>query len=118
VITPENARDMFEQTGVDAVMIGRSAMGNPWIFREIRHFLDTGEHLPPPSWQERLKVIKEHLIMKCDWQGEKVGVLEMRKMYGGYLKGFHGAVDLRHRLMQERSREGVLGILDGLTIDN
>ena len=111
VNTPEDARDMFEQTGVDAVMIGRSAMGNPWIFREIRHFLDTGEHLPPPSWQERLEVIREHLNMKCDWLGEKIGVLEMRKMYGGYLKGFHGAVRLRSLLMQENGREGVLRVL-------
>ena len=118
VLTPENARDMFEQTGVDAVMIGRGAMGNPWIFREVRHFLDTGEHLPPPSWQDRLAVIKEHLNMKCDWQGEKVGVLEMRKMYGGYLKGFHGAADLRKRLMQEKSRDGVLAVLEEFTIDD
>ena len=112
VTTPEAARDMFEQTGVDAVMIGRGAMGNPWIFREVRHFLDTGEHLPPPSWQERLEVIKEHLNMKCDWLGEKTGVLEMRKMYGGYLKGFQGATRLRFLLMQETSREGVLRVLE------
>lgn len=112
VTTPEAARDMFEQTGVDAVMIGRGAMGNPWIFREVRHFLDTGEHLPPPSWQERLEIIKEHLNMKCDWLGEKTGVLEMRKMYGGYLKGFHGATRLRVQLMQEKGRQGVLRILE------
>jgi len=112
VTTPEAARDMFEQTGVDAVMIGRGAMGNPWIFREVRHFLDTGEHLPPPSWQERLEIIKEHLNMKCDWLGEKTGVLEMRKMYGGYLKGFHGATRVRVQLMQEKGRQGVLRILE------
>jgi len=112
VVTPESARDMFEQTGVDAVMIGRAAVGNPWIFREIRHFLATGEYLPSPSWQERLGVIKEHLEMKCDWQGERTAVLEMRKMYGGYLKGFHGAVRLRSSLMAETTRDGVIRVLD------
>ncbi len=111
VFTPENARDMFEQTGVDAVMIGRASLGNPWIFREVRHFLDTGEHLPPPSWEERLEVITEHLDMKCAWQGERTGVLEMRKMYVGYLKGFPGAARLRNRLMEESGRDGVLRAL-------
>ena len=111
VYTPEAARDMFEQTGVDAVMIGRAALGNPWIFREVRHFLDTGEHFPAPSWEEKLEIIKEHLTMKCDWLGEKVGVLEMRKTYGGYLKGFRGAAMLRSLIMEEKTMEGVLKVL-------
>jgi len=112
VFTPEAARDMFEQTGVDAVMIGRAAVGNPWIFRDVRHFLETGELLPPPPWSERVEIIKEHLAMKCEWLGEKVGVLEMRKMYRGYLKGFRGAAALRSRIMEEKTMEGVMRVLD------
>lgn len=113
VFTVEDARDMFEETGVDAVMVGRAALGNPWIFREIRFFLETGEYLPPPSWEERLEVMIEHLEMKCSWQGERTGVLEMRKMYGGYLKGFHGAAKLRNQLMEEQSLAGVVKSLRG-----
>ena len=112
VFTPGAARDMFEQTGVDAVMVGRAAVGNPWIFRAFRHFLDTGELVSPPPWEERVEIIREHLVMKCEWLGEKVGVLEMRKMYSGYLKGFRGAAALRGRIMEEKTMEGVIRVLE------
>jgi len=118
VSCPEDALRMFEETGVDAVMIGRAALGNPWVFREVRHFLETGEHLAPPSWEEKLEVIIEHLSMKCEWQGEKVAVLEMRKMYSGYLKGFRGAAQLRSRLMEAKSREGVIKVLENAEVES
>ena len=118
VSCPEDALRMFEETGVDAVMIGRAALGNPWVFREVRHFLETGEHLAPPSWEEKREVITEHLSMKCEWQGEKVAVLEMRKMYAGYLKGFRGAAALRNRLMEEKSREGVINDLENAEVES
>ena len=109
--TPEKVRQMFDETGVDAVMIGRGAIGNPWIFRDTKHFLETGERLPPPSWEERQAVVAEHLTLKCEWLGETKGVLEMRRMYGGYFKGFRRASALRTLLMGQHTRDGVLETL-------
>lgn len=97
--TPERVRDMFD-TGVDAVMIGRGAIGNPWIFRDAKALLETGEVPDPPSWEERVSVVAEHLALKCAWLGETKGVLEMRRMYGGYFKGLRGASRLRTLLME------------------
>ncbi|MDX1419557.1 MAG: tRNA dihydrouridine synthase DusB [Rubricoccaceae bacterium] len=109
--TPQRVKAMFDETGVDAVMIGRGAIGNPWIFRDARAFLETGEVPPPPPWEERVGVVAEHLTLKCAWLGERKGVLEMRRMYGGYFKGHRGASQLRARLMEETERDGVLEVL-------
>ncbi len=102
---------MFETTGVDAVMIGRGAIGNPWIFRDAKAYMATGQIPPPPSWQERLAVVCEHLRMKCQWLGERKGVREMRRMYGGYFKGFRCASQLRMRLSGAESQGEVLDVL-------
>ena len=109
--TPERAKAMFDETGVDAVMIGRGAIGNPWIFRDARALLDVGEVPDPPSWEERIAVVAEHLVLKCAWLGERKGVLEMRRMYGGYFKGHRGASQLRMRLMEHDTQAGVLDLL-------
>ena len=109
--TPERAQAMFDQTGVDAVMIGRGAIGNPWIFRDARALLDVGEVPDPPSWEERIAVVAEHVVLKCAWLGERKGVLEMRRMYGGYFKGHRGASQLRMRLMEHDTQAGVLDLL-------
>ena len=109
--TPEKIKQMFDETGVDGVMIGRGAIGNPWIFRDAKVYLETGALPPPPSWEERLSVVAEHLTLKCEWLGERTGVLEMRRMYGGYFKGFRNASALRTRLMEESTRDGVLDVL-------
>ena len=109
--TPEKIRDMFEQTGVDAVMVGRGAIGNPWIFRDARALMESGEVPPPPLWQERIEVVAEHLRLKCEWLGERRGVLEMRKMYGGYFKSLPGSQNLRKQLMAETRADRVLEIL-------
>jgi nifR3 family TIM-barrel protein len=109
--TPEKIKAMFDETGVDAVMIGRGAIGNPWIFRDARVYLETGEIPPAPPWEERLQVVAEHLTLKCEWLGERKGVLEMRRMYGGYFKGFRNASALRTRIMEESTLAGVLEIL-------
>ncbi|NNF58334.1 MAG: tRNA dihydrouridine synthase DusB [Rhodothermaceae bacterium] len=108
---PEKVQAMFDETGVDAVMIGRGAIGNPWIFRDTKAFLETGEVPAPPSWDERVAVVAEHLTLKCAWLGERKGVLEMRRMYGGYFKGHRGASQLRQRLMEFKDRDGVLEVL-------
>ena len=109
--TPERVRDMFDETGCDGVMIGRGAIGNPWIFRDARAFLEHGEVPDPPSWEERVSVVAEHLTLKCAWLGERKGVLEMRRMYGGYFKGHRGASQLRALLMEHQDKDGVLDIL-------
>lgn len=106
--TPEKVRQMFDETAVDGVMIGRGAIGNPWIFREVKAYLETGEVLPPPSWEERVQVVAEHLTLKCAWLGEHKGVMEMRRMYGGYFKGFPNASRLRALIMEEQTKAGVL----------
>lgn len=74
--------------GVDGIMIGRASIGNPWIFREIKHFLKTGEQLPPPTIDERVDAAKEHLVRSLEWKGERVGVVEMRRHYTNYFRGY------------------------------
>jgi tRNA-dihydrouridine synthase B len=102
---------MFDETGVDAVMIGRGAIGNPWVFRDARAFLDTGSVPDPPSWDERASVAAEHLQLKASWLGERKGVMEMRRMYGGYFKGQRNASQLRQLLMAEDTLAGALEVL-------
>jgi nifR3 family TIM-barrel protein len=108
---PKAVEAMFEETGVDAVMLGRGALGNPWIFERTKIYFETGEVPPPPSWEERVQVVAEHLSMKCEWLGERTGVLEMRKNYSSYFKGFRNASTLRHELMQPETKEGVLEVM-------
>ena len=109
--TPERIRDMFAETGVDAVMVGRGAIGNPWIFNQAKIYMETGELPPPPTWDERISVVEEHLHLKCEWLGERKGVLEMRRMYGGYFKSFRSASKLRQLLMLETTEAGVTNVL-------
>ena len=109
--TPERIRDMFEETGVDAVMVGRGAIGNPWIFRDAKALLECRELPPAPTFRERCAMAAEHLELKCRWLGERRGVLEMRRMYGGYLKGLPGGSRLRRLLMQETEEHSVLELL-------
>ena len=110
-LDPKAIEAMFDETGVDGVMIGRGAIGNPWIFQQAKTYMETGEVPPPPSWEERVRVVAEHLSMKCEWLGEHTGVLEMRKNYSGYFKGFRNASTLRHQLMQQDTKDEVLEVL-------
>ena len=109
---------MFEETGVDAVMVGRGAIGNPWIFQQAKALMETGELLSPPTWEERISVVIEHLHLKCEWLGERKGALEMRRMYGGYFKGFRSASRLRQLLMEETTEAGVTRLLQSFDPDN
>ncbi|MEZ4701096.1 MAG: tRNA dihydrouridine synthase DusB [Rhodothermales bacterium] len=109
--TPEKIERMFQVTGVDAVMIGRGAIGNPWIFRDAKIYRETGETPPPPTWEERIQVVVEHLTLKCEWLGERKGVLEMRRMYGGYFKGFPDASRLRSLIMEKTAMAEVVDLL-------
>ena len=108
---PERIKAMFDETGVDAVMVGRGAIGNPWIFRDARELLEGREIPPAPTWEERITMVSSHLKLKCEWLGERTGVLEMRKMYKGYFRGIRGGSQLRQKLMQEAKMERVLEVL-------
>ena len=111
VTSPELAKKMFDETGVDGVMIGRGAIGNPWIFEQSRHYLETGELLPEPSLEEKLNVCAEQLRLSVAHQGEKYGVVIMKKHYGQYLKGIYNGKKLRMELMKHDTMDPILEIL-------
>ncbi len=111
VDTPQKALDYKSRYGVDGVMIGRASIGYPWIFREIKHFVATGEFLPPPTLVERVEAATEHFKMGLEWKGDRLGVVEMRRHYGNYFRGIHDFKAHRIRLVTEDSPEGVFKIL-------
>jgi nifR3 family TIM-barrel protein len=100
IITPENVREVFTNTGCDAVMIGRGAVLNPWIFRQAKHYLATGELLPDASIEERVDLLREHLRLSVEHKGERAGVIELRKHYSGFLRGLPHVSRIRMELMQ------------------
>ena len=102
VRTPQNAAQMFDETGCDAVMIGRGALGNPWLFHRIAHYLKTGELLPEPSLAMRIEAAKRHATQHCEMLGEERGVRELRGQLAWYIKGATGAP--RVRLMLTRAK--------------
>ena len=110
----EKAREMFDRYGVDAVMIGRATYGRPWIFREVRHFLDTGEVLPQPSVVERVAIAKEHLAKSIEVKGERVGVLEMRRHLSNYFKGLPNFKDTRMKLVTENDPAVLFATIDSI----
>jgi tRNA-dihydrouridine synthase B len=97
--SPEKALLYKERYGVDGIMIGRSAIGYPWIFNEIKHFLKTGTHLDPPDINQRVDVIRQHLHRSVEWKGPKAGINEMRRHYTNYLKGLPNIKEYRLRLV-------------------
>lgn len=99
--SPEKAKLYKERYGVDGIMIGRASIGYPWIFREIKHYMATGELLPPPDIHERVAAVREHLSRSIEWKGEKVGVVEMRRHYTNYFKGYPGIKPFRSVLVSE-----------------
>lgn len=113
--SPQKAKLYKERYGVDGIMIGRAAIGYPWIFREIKHFLATGEVLPAPTLAERIEVCKKHLRKSVEWKGPKVGIFEMRRHYTNYLKGLPGIKDYRARLVTLMEPAEIEGVLDEVT---
>jgi tRNA-dihydrouridine synthase B len=109
--SPEKAKEYKERYGVDGIMIGRAAIGYPWIFQEIKHYLQTGSHLAPPSIEQRVSAIREHLGRSVAWKGPVVGILEMRSHYTNYLKGFPHIKEFRNQLVQKKSVEEIEEIL-------
>ena len=95
VKTPQDCKAMYEQTGCDLVMIGRGSYGKPWIFREVKHFLVTGELLPEIELQEKMAIMLKHGKMLCQYKGEKQGMKEMRKNVAWCIKGLPGSAKMR-----------------------
>jgi nifR3 family TIM-barrel protein len=112
VDTPEKALENKNRYGVDGVMIGRASIGYPWIFNEIKHFMATGEHLAPPSLEQRVNAAKRHLEMSIKWKGEKLGVVEMRRHYANYFKGIPHLKEFRIKLVTETNPEILFQTLD------
>ena len=97
--SPEKAMLWMKEYEVDGVMIGRAAIGNPWIFREIKHYYQTGEFLAPPTLAERVSTCRTHLLKSIEWKGEKTGIFEMRRHYTNYFRGLDNSREFRSRLV-------------------
>jgi tRNA-dihydrouridine synthase B len=110
--SPEKAVEYKNRYGVDGIMIGRAAIGYPWIFNEIKHFVKTGEHLAPPTTEERVNVARKHLHKSVEWKGPIVGINEMRRHYANYLKGLPNIKEFRNRLVTLSTVEEVDAVLD------
>ncbi|GAC1437894.1 MAG: tRNA dihydrouridine synthase DusB [Sediminibacterium sp.] len=115
--SPQKALEYKNRYGVDGIMIGRAAIGYPWIFREIRHYLQTGELMDPPSLEERVEVCRKHLRKSLEWKGPVAGINEMRRHYANYLKGLPGIKDYRNRLVTLKTMEEVEEVLDEIKIN-
>ncbi len=98
IVAPQDAKHMLDYTNCDAIMIGRGAEGNPWIFREVIHYLQTGELLPKPSIEEKVMLSLRHAKMLIDYKGEYTGIREMRKHIGWYTKGMPKSAELRSKI--------------------
>ena len=110
--SPEKAREYFDRYGVDGIMVGRASFGHPWIFKEIRHYLDTGEILPPMSVRERVALAKRHLQLSLDLKGEVRGVFEMRRHLSCYFKGLTDFKETRIKLVTTTDIPELFSTLD------
>jgi tRNA-dihydrouridine synthase B len=99
VDSPEKALEYKNRYGIDGIMIGRAAIGYPWIFDEVKHYFKTGEHLAKPAIADRVEAARNHLQWAMDWKGERVGIVEMRRHYTNYFKGVHDFKQYRTRLV-------------------
>ena len=97
--SPEKALEYKNKYGLDGIMIGRAAIGYPWIFNEIKHFFETGTHLPKPTMANRIDAARNHLTWSMDWKGERLGIVEMRRHYTNYFKGVHSFKEYKQRLV-------------------
>ena len=112
VDTPEAAVKMRDEFGLDGAMIGRASIGYPWFFNEVKHYFKTGEHLAPPSMQERVDAARRHLQMAIDWKGEKLGVFETRRHYTNYFKGIPHFKEYRMKMVTSDDAADVFAAFD------
>ncbi len=114
ITSAQIALEMKNKYGVDGLMIGRGAIGNPWLFKEIKHLFETGEELAKPSMAERIEVCKAHIELSNKWKGEQVSLREIRKHYTSYFKGYYNIKPYRLRLVTAKSFEDVYQVFDEL----
>ena len=112
VNTPERAKEMRDDFGLDGAMIGRSSIGNPWFFNQVKHFLKTNNHLALPTITERVEAAKKHLQMAIDWKGERLGIVETRRHYTNYFKGIPHFKPYRLKMVTTDDAKGVFAIFD------
>jgi tRNA-dihydrouridine synthase B len=112
ITTPQRAKEVFDRYGVDGIMIGRGAIGRPYIFREIKHYLETGALLPEPTAKEKVEIAREHFLKSLEFKGEPRGIFEMRRHFALYFKGLPGFKEYKMRLLQSLDTEEILRTLD------
>jgi len=110
--SPEKALEYRNRYGVDGIMIGRASIGHPWVFNEIKHFMKTGTHLPPPRLEDRVNVCRTHLEKSIEWKGPKLGIVEMRRHYTNYFKGLPNFKELRLKLVTSDSIDELFETLE------
>ncbi len=113
--SPQKALEYKNKYGVDGIMIGRAAIGYPWFFREVKHYFATGQTLPPPTIEERLEVIRQHLRASVTWKGPRIGIFEMRRHYANYLKGIDNIKPLRSKLVMLNTIEEIEETLENFS---
>lgn len=111
---PVKAKEMFDRYGVDAIMIGRATVGKPWIFRDIKHYLDTGEILPEPTVNEKVELARLHLQKSIEFKGIPRGLFEMRRHFANYFKGLPGFKDIRLKLLTTLDTDEINQLLDSI----
>jgi len=114
--SPEKAKLYKERYGVDGIMIGRAAIGYPWIFREIKHYFETGELMAPPTIHERVDAARRHLIRAVEWKGPVLGVLETRRHYTNYFRGMPGVKEYRKKLVTLMELADLLAVLEEIEV--
>ena len=114
VDSPQKALEMRQKYGVDGIMIGRAAIGYPWIFNEIKHYFKTGKHLTKPTITDRVEAVKSHLLDSVKWKNERLGVLEMRRHYANYFKGIPNFKQTRIQLVTEENVDKIIEILNSI----
>jgi nifR3 family TIM-barrel protein len=112
VDTPEKAMEMRDKYGLDGAMIGRASIGNPWFFKQVKHFFNTGTHLPTITLEERVEAARKHLQMAIDWKGETLGVFETRRHYTNYFKGIPNFKDYRTKMVTSNNASDVFNAFD------
>jgi tRNA-dihydrouridine synthase len=110
--TPEKALEYRNKYGVDGIMIGRASIGYPWIFNEVKHFMETGTHLDPPGIKERVEAARDHLQMSVNWKGEILGIAEMKRHYTNYFKGIAHFKDYRMKLVTSYDLQEIFDVLN------
>ena len=114
VNTPEKAKEMRDEYGLDGAMIGRASIGNPWFFDQVKHYLRTGEKKQEPTIAERAEMAIRHLKMAIEWKGEILGVLETRRHYSNYFKGIANFKDTKSRILNEKNPETIIKELEAV----